>query len=253
MVKKRVILLGLILIVGMVFWIYRGDLFKSEPSPKQEGLDTAVSEKKDSRECVAKVEVLHSDILRAIVDLKQTVSHISPQDAASELEKRETQPQDDSKIINDISKLPNGIVLLITKSPASIAGINPKQAYFELVRRFTGLTPEDVKNPDAKKVLEALQKKKEQKAIDEWAKNEDAEAVADFMKKEADKDSSAISNVVYGFMRRGANEDEYVTYTERYASHPHAGQLGMKREEEYFDKVIKSSKKLDPKLKDPDK
>ncbi|MDR0640158.1 MAG: hypothetical protein LBF65_00240 [Holosporales bacterium] len=246
--KKRSALLGIALVAGVIFGIYKWGVFQKQPSPELG--DVSESEEHGH---IAKMEELHADILRAIVEAGQNVSGVDPQDAQAELDRREEQQSDEAKVIVDISALPNGILVLIAESPASIAGIQPKTAYFELVKRVTGLTHEDIDDQDTRKVLEALQKKKEQKAIDKWAANEDAEAVARFMKKEADKDSSSIANAAYGYMRRGEDEDTYVTYTERYANHPHANPLNNKREEEHFDKVIQESKKLDEKFKEPAK
>lgn len=123
---------------------------------------------------------LHSDILKLISASDKPVLGISKEIAADELKMREIEPvaifNQDPSIIE---YLPYDILAFISKSPTSIAGIQPKEAAKEIERRFQTLResePDDVPlvnthNNDAN----------EQEAINKWADNEDEEEMEAFV------------------------------------------------------------------------
>lgn len=210
------IIIATLVCIGMI--IIKGD----HKQPKVEKSHNTISEKKLNEKKVEKnikVGDLHSDILRLISSSKKTVCGISPNDADKELKNRTDVTVDADKKPTEAKDLPFDILSLIVKSPASIAGIKPKIAGHELVKRYLSIDIVNSQDVNSSILLEALQHHEENKAIQKWADNEDAEAVEAFMKEEADKDPSSVANFAYGLKHLTDNKEEAITYMDRYAKH----------------------------------
>lgn len=190
------------------------------------------------------VTELHKDILRLIVEKKETVCGISPDVAEQELLGRAGNAPEFDSVNADVKTLPFDIVRLIAKSPATIAGIRPKQAINELVRRYLSIDLTDSDDVNSSILLEALQHRGEQKAIDEWAKNEDAEAVEAFMKEQADADPSSIANFALGLKKLDSEHNVAMGYFERFSSHVHSDPFDSPDEEAAYNELIDAVKKL---------
>lgn len=194
----------------------------------------------------AKVQAsdLHKDILRLIASGKEAVCGISPEEAEKELgERAGNELETDSKPA-DVKKLPFDIVKLIAKSPATIAGIKPKKATNELVRRYLSIDLTDSDDVNSSVLLEALQHRGEKQAIEDWAKNEDAEAVEAFMKEEADKDPSSIANFALGLKKLDSDHNVAMSYMDRFANHSHGDSFDTPDEETAYKTLIEAVKKL---------
>lgn len=211
-------------------------------STTESAVENIVEKAVEPKKVRVNAKELHKDILRMIAAEKEPICGISQEDAEKELEKRSgNEPEIDSKPV-DIKKLPFDIVKLIAKSPATIAGIKPKSAINELVRRY--LSIKDSSDVNSAVLLEALQHRGEKKAIENWAKNEDAEAVAAFMKEEADKDPSSIANFAYGLKKLDSDHKLAMSYMERYANHAQGDAFDTPDEEKAFNELIGAVKKL---------
>ena len=193
---------------------------------------------------ITDIHELHSDILRLIVSKNETIYKITPESALKELEDRAGRNLEIDQVPTDVKKLPFDIVRAIAKSPATIAGITPKAAIRELVKRYLSIDLTDSDDVDSSILLEALQHREEQKAIDEWAKNEDAEAVEAFMKEEADRDPSSITNFAYGLKNLEKNHDIALSYMDRYANHAHSDAFDNQNTEKAHKVLIEAIKKL---------
>lgn len=208
------------------------------------GTKTALENIIDTKKTKIKAEELHKDILRLIAAEKEPVCGITQEDAEKEMSRRAgNEPESDSKAA-DVKKLPFDIVKLIAKSPATIAGIKPKAAINELVRRYLSLDLTDSDDVNSAVLLEALQHRGEKQAIEDWAKNEDAEAVEAFIKEEADKDPSSIANFAIGLKKLDSDHDIAVTYMDRYANHAHGDSFDNPNEEKSFKELIDAVKNL---------
>lgn len=193
---------------------------------------------------ITKINEIHSDILRLIVSKNETIFKISPEIALKELEDRSGKDLDINKEPIDVKRLPFDIVRAIAKSPTTIAGITPKAAIKELVKRYLSIDLTDSDDVDSSILLEALQHREEQKAIDDWAKNEDAEAVEAFMKEEADRDPSSIANFAYGLKNLEKNHDIAINYMDRYANHTNSDAYDTPNTEKAHKVLIEAIKKL---------
>ncbi len=193
---------------------------------------------------ITKIEEIHSEILRLIVSKNETIYKIAPEAALKELENRSGKELEIDKSPVDVKKLPFDIVRAIAKSPTTIAGITPKAAIQELVKRYLSIDLTDSDDVDSSILLEALQHREEQKAIDDWAKNEDAEAVEAFMKEEADRDPSSIANFAYGLKNLEKNHDMALNYMDRYANHAHSDAFDNQNMEKAHKVLIEAIKKL---------
>lgn len=191
-----------------------------------------------------KISELHKDILRQIASGKETICGILPSEAEKELENRAGNDLEIDKKSADVKKLPFEIVKLIARSPATIAGIQPKKATNELVRRYLSIDLTDPDDVNSAILLEALQHRGEKKAIEDWAKNEDAEAVEAFLKEEADKDPSSIANFAIGLKKLDNDHDLAMNYMDRYANHAHGDAFDNPDEEKAYKELIDAVKKL---------
>lgn len=209
--------------------------------------DTAKSETETlikTKRSKVKESELHKDILRQIASGTGVICEISPSDAERELERRAgNEPEIDRKPAN-VKKLPFEIVKLIAQSPATIAGIQPRKATNELVRRYLSIDLTDPDDVNSAILLEALQHRGEKKAIEDWAKNEDAEAVEAFLKEEADKDPSSIANFALGLKKLDNEHEVAMNYMDRYASHAHGDAFVNPDEEKSYNELIDAVKKL---------
>ena len=187
---------------------------------------------------------LHKDILRQIASGKETICEISPSDAEKELEKRAGSDLEIDKKPANVKTLPFEIVKLIARSPATLAGIQPQKATNELVRRYLSIDLTDPDDVNSAILLEALQHRGEKKAIEDWAKNEDAEAVEAFLKEEADKDPSSIANFALGLKKLDNEHDIAMNYMDRYANHAHGDAFDNPDEEKAYKELIEAVKKL---------
>lgn len=238
MSKKMILIIGAVAVIGSAIAILNkknvNANVKKEPVIMQQ----------NKRKTNVKASDLHKDILRQIASGKDTIAGISPSDAEKELERRSgNEPEMDKKPAN-VKTLPFEIVKLISKSPASLGGIQPKKAMNELVRRYLSIDLTDSDDVDSAVLLEALNHKGEKKAIEEWAKNEDAEAVEAFLKEEADKDPSSIANFAIGLKKLNGERDVAMSYMERYATHAHGDAFDNPDEEKSYKELIEAIKKL---------
>ena len=204
-------------------------------------VETKVSEKDKPK---IKASELHKDILRQIASGKETICKISPSDAEQELERRSGTDLEIDKKPADVTALPFEIVKLIARSPATIAGIQPKKATNELVRRYLSIDLTDPDDVNSAILLETLQHRGEKKAIEDWAKNEDAEAVEAFLKEEADKDPSSIANFAIGLKKLDNEHELAMNYMDRYANHAHGDAFDNPDEEKAYKELIEAVKKL---------
>lgn len=233
--KKRVILSWILVlsIVGIGIMILLG-----------EHQNSVVQKNQIATKYITKISEIHSDILRLIVSKNETIFKITPEMAIKELENRSGKEVDIDKAPVDVKKLPFDIVRAIAKSPATIAGITPKAAIQELVKRYLSIDLTDSDDVDSSILLEALQHREEQKAIDDWAKNEDAETVEAFLKEEADRDPSSIANFAYGLKNLEKNHDVAINYMDRYANHVHSDAYDTPNTEKAHKVLIEAIKKL---------
>ncbi len=193
---------------------------------------------------ITKIEEIHSDILRLIITKNEMIYKITPEMALKELENRSGKELEIDKSPADVKRLPFDIVRTIAKSPATIAGITPKAAIQELVKRYLSIDLTDSDDVDSSILLEALQHREEQKAIDDWAKNEDAEAVDAFMKEEADRDPSSVANFAYGLKNLEKSHDIALNYMDRYANHAHSDAFDTPNTQKAHKTLIEAIKKL---------
>ena len=197
-----------------------------------------------------KVELskLQSDILKLIADGDKDVSKISPEDAKKELDSRIESESPVDKVKANVKELPFDILRIITKSPVTVAGIKPKQALHEIARRYIAVEMYDSEELGPVAMLFALKNHDEQKAIDKWADNEDAEAVADFMKKEADGDPSSVANFAYGLRNMeakfGGEGEEAKSYMNRYAENANMDDFDNPNIEESYKELIDTITKV---------
>lgn len=212
-------------------------------APTEKSHQTTPKEASKSEKNV-KIGELHSDILRLISAGKKTVCGISVKDADSELSNREGSEAEADKKPAKAKDLPFDILSLIVKSPATIAGISPRAAGHELVKRYLSIEIVDSEDVNSSVLLEALQHHEENKAIEKWADNEDAEAVEAFMKEQADKDPSSVANFAYGLRHLGDNREEAMTYMDRYAKHAQSDAFDDQNEEKSQKILIDTIKKL---------
>ncbi len=77
------------------------------------------------------------------------------------------------------------VLVYIAKSPTSIAGLQPKQAVNEIIRRYLAI---DDENLTFKSMIIALKYSQSQENIEKWAKNEDIEEMEKFVKQAAEDD-----------------------------------------------------------------
>ena len=237
MSKKIILVIGVVTAIGAVIAISN----KKNISTNSVNIVTMQQKSKSTN---VKAIDLHKDILRQIASGKDTVAGISPLDAEQELERRSgNEPEIDNKPAN-VKNLPFEIVKLISKSPASLAGIQPKKAMNELVRRYLSIDLTDSDDVDSAVLLEALNHRSEKKAIEEWAKNEDAEAVEAFLKEEADKDPSSVANFAIGLRKLNGERDVALSYMERYATHAHGDAFDNPNEGKSYKELIEAVKKL---------
>ncbi|MDR0942578.1 MAG: hypothetical protein LBM19_03130 [Holosporales bacterium] len=190
------------------------------------------------------VSDLHSDILRLIASGQNKVYNISPEEAVKELENRGGEKVQADLNPIDIKYLPFDILRAIAKSPASVANIKPQAAKKEIIRRYLVFDGIDLDGVNSTILLEALQRRQENKAIEDWADNEDAEAVDEFLKEEADNDESSAANFAYGLRRLDKEPKTAATYMERYAAHPHGDAFDNPDEEAANKELIEAIEKL---------
>jgi hypothetical protein len=204
MAKRGAILLGLIaaISIGTMFYL----------SGWQDSIGLS-----DSNEQID-ANKLHSEILRKIVEVNTPISGITPKSAELELEQRAGEiTAADTKPVA-VTALPLGVLIMIAQSPTSIAGLQPKEAYYEIVNRTVGIHLGEESYISEEAMLEALQRNSEKNAIDKWAKNEDAEVVKEFLESEAKRDPSSVSNFVCAMLDR--NEDRAKAFLDQYGRHP---------------------------------
>ena len=241
MSKKFCLLVGSTVVIGgaIAFYSFRpggADRVTQEDTI----VENPVSKDKDS----GNPKKLHKDILRQIASGKKTVYGISPDMAEKELESRAGDEPEIDKSSADVKKLPFEIVKFISKSPVSLAGVSPKRAMNELVRRYLSIDLTDSDDVNSAILLEALNHRNETKAVEAWAKNEDAEAVEAFLKEEADRDPSSIANFALGLKKLDSERDIGMSYMERYATHAHGDAFDNPDEEKAYKELIEAIKKL---------
>jgi hypothetical protein len=231
MTKRGVTLLGItaVIISGIVIYQYH-KLGDKEAVEKQD-------EKGD-------VMLLHTDILRKIAEGNEPISGISPETATAELEARGGMPSEADAAPVVPEKLPLGILVMIARSPTSIAGIKPKDAYHEIVNRTVGLTIGDVDQLSEQEMLEALHNYDEKKVIEDWAKNEDGEAVKKFLDEESARSPSAAAGFVKALIDK--NPELAKTFLDRYAALPQDDHLDSPNENQTYDDVVKAREKMKP-------
>ena len=247
MAKKGIIVLVSCVVIVAVAWayvkIYHTDKSQTDVAQtKQEN----VLEKKDIIKDKHKIypKELHKDILRQISSLKQEICGVSKEDADKELNRRADLDLDIDKHDADVKTLPFEILKIIAKSPASIAGISPKKAINELVSRYLAIDLTDSEDVDSASLLKALHEYGEQKAIDDWAKNEDGEAVEAFLKEEADRDPSSVANFAVGLKKLNSDHEEGLKYMNRFASHPTSDAYDNPDQEKAYKELIEAVKNL---------
>lgn len=241
MSKKFCLLVGSIAVIGVAIAFYSsrtGD--KHHPKTEDKIVEKPVYKNKD----IGNPKKLHKDILRQIASGKDTVYGISPDMAEKELERRAGDEPEIDKSRADVRKLPFEIVKFISKSPVSLAGISPKRAMNELVRRYLSIDLPDSDDVNSAILLEALNHRNETKVVEDWAKNEDAEAVEAFLKEEADRDPSSIANFALGLKKLDSERDVGMSYMERYATHAHGDAFDNPDEEKSYKELIEAIKKL---------
>ena len=244
MSKKGILsLLATIVIIGACVAILKKEQANTnDAKPVSEAIiEKDINEKNKQK---VKASELHKDILRQIASGTETVCEISPSDAEKELEKRAGIDLEMDQKPADIKKLPFEIVKLIARSPATIAGIQPKKATNELVRRYLSIDLTDPDDVNSAILLEVLQHRGEKKAIEDWAKNEDAEAVEAFLKEEADKDPSSVANFALGLKKLDNEHDIAMNYMDRYANHAHGDAFDNPDEKKAYKDLIEAVKKL---------
>ncbi|MDR1289014.1 MAG: hypothetical protein LBJ77_01310 [Holosporales bacterium] len=229
MAKRGAALLGIIAVIGLGIVIYQYHMRGGKETVEK------LSEKGDAM-------LLHSDILRKITESNETISGISPEIATAELEARGGMPSEADSAPVVLEKLPLGILVMIARSPTSIAGIQPKDAYHEIVNRTIGLNIDDVDHLSRQEMLEALHNYNEKKEIEKWAKNEDGEAVKKFLDEESTKDPSAAANFVKALTDQ--NPELAKTFMDRYAATPQDDRLDSTNEDKGYDEVIKAREKM---------
>ncbi|MDR1034820.1 MAG: hypothetical protein LBL32_02700 [Holosporales bacterium] len=231
MTKKGIVLLGIIATIGAGVIICQHQFRKEEGGA-------------DNRGDLVDVMILHSDILRKIAEEKTTVSGITQEAATDELASRGGLPSEADAAPIDIEKLPIGILVMIARSPASIAGIKPGDAYHEIVNRTVGFKVMDVDHLSQQEMLEALQNYHEKKIIEKWAENEDGEVVAQFLRKEASENSSDASRFVEALIDK--NPDLAKSFIDRYAAMPQEDNLDNTDEAKTYEEVAKAKEKTVP-------
>jgi hypothetical protein len=204
MAKVNVILLtGLVVTVGVCGYIFKDELCGGGNVPTAGESQGKGDQKASSLEVGGSTNIsdLHSDILRLIADGADVVCGVYPQEAAEELKNRagRDEVQADKKSVN-AKELPFGILRIMAKSPATIAGVKPQAAIKEIYKRFLSLD-EGENDVNSKVLLKALQRRQNEKVIDNWASNEDAEAMDKYIKEEADNNKSSVANFVYGLKK----------------------------------------------------
>lgn len=146
---------------------------------------------------------MHSDILKLIADAEKTIMGVSPDEAKTELAERETKASKVDMLDVDIHSLSFDILVYIAKSPTSVAGLQPKQAVNEIIRRYLAI---DDENLTFKSMIAALKYSQSQENIEKWAKNEDIEEMESFVKQAAEEDD--IAAFAYGVRHINADDKE---------------------------------------------
>jgi len=206
--------------------------------------DKDVVQKLKSPERKIKPTELHSDILRLIESAEAPVANISKDMAKKELEARAGIKSSADQKASNVATLPFEIVRMIAKSPATIAGVNPKIAVDEIIRRSLLVEDTDLgEGITPSLVLKSYKSQSEQASIDAWAKNEDAEAIEEFMKEQADNDPSSIANLAYGLRIKGKNP-ESKTYLDRYVARVGADAFDNPDEKKSHQELAEIIKKL---------
>ncbi len=244
MSKKGILsLVAAVVVIGAAITILKKE--KANTNGAKPGSEAILEQNVDVKnKQKVKASELHKDILRQIASGTEPICEISPSDAEKELANRAGNDLEMDKKPADVKKLPFEIVKLIARSPATIAGIQPKKATNELVRRYLSIDLTDPDDVNSAVLLEALQHRGEKKAIEDWAKNEDAEAVEAFLKEEADKDPSSIANFALGLKKLDNEHDTAMNYMDRYANHAHGDSFDNPDEEKAYKELIEAVKKL---------
>ncbi|MDR1475854.1 MAG: hypothetical protein LBI20_00855 [Holosporales bacterium] len=233
MAKKGVVaLLSIVAAIGIGTFVYKR-YYKA---------DREISDKATER---VDVKGLHSDILRKIAyDEKAPVSGITQEAALNELESRAGTSPDVDSVPVDVKKLPLGILVMIARSPASIAGVKPRDAYREIVERAVGLKIGEEGQASAQDMLEALQNYDEKQAIEKWSKNEDGEVVKKFLDEEAKTDPSPANVFIRALVAR---DPELAKSTmEHYAELDRGDSLDSTNHKQTYDDVIEAQKNTNP-------
>lgn len=221
MSKKALLIIILLLIAGGVTYVYM--------------LTPPVST--HSSKTPPNVEDLHSDILSIIAQASKKVMGITPQEASSELQKREIQASPADRQQANVRLLSFEILVFIAKSPTSVAEIQPKQAVNEIVRRYLAIDDEDL---TFKSMVIALKHSNSQEAIEKWAKNEDAEEMEAFIADEANNDDLAA--FAYGVKHRFDNQEEAIERIKKFANH--VNNINDPKDSENYEKLIKAINSL---------
>ncbi|MDR0695539.1 MAG: hypothetical protein LBF56_02075 [Holosporales bacterium] len=185
---------------------------------------------------------VHTDILRVIASETETVCGITPKAAAEEVTRKLSLPVVEKPA--ELKTLPFDLIKIIARSPASLGGISPRQAVKEIIRRYLSLNIDDPDGINSVVLLEALQHRTEQGAVNKWADNEDAEALEKFVKEEADRDPSSVANFVYGLKHLAGEKDKALEYMNRFAKNANDSAFGGELDEQDYKKLIEEAKKL---------
>lgn len=188
---------------------------------------------------------LHSDILKIIVDEKNTVFKITQKEAKDELLKRETKMSDADKKAADVHSLPFDVLSYISKSPTTIAGISPKVATNEIIRKYLLLDRNDSEISFYDMLSIYKDRSAEQKAIDKWADNEDVEEMEKFMKEAADKDFASIEAFAYGVKHMKDKVVNAKAYLKKFAANTNGVDVHSENEKKSYDELIKAIESME--------
>ncbi len=188
----------------------------------------------------SKVASIHSDILKIIAKSEKPISDISSLEAQEELKNREFRIADADKNPVDIHTLPFDVLVYISKSPTSVAGIQPKRAYNEITRRYMSLDVDDISFSD---MLFVYRHSGEQEAINKWADNEDMEEIEAFIKESAETDP--VAAFAYGTKHLQTDRDEAKQYLRRFAANARKTGVNAPNQQQSYDELIKAIDELD--------
>ncbi len=237
MTKKGLLLLGsIVLAVGI------GMMFQNSKKTTTGQQDAAVV--KQIARHIPTAKELHSEFLRTIASGEKAVCNITPENAQKELEERAGMENEADSNPPNVRQVHFEILQMIAKSPTSLAGIQPRQALSELLRRYLSIDLGDSDDVNTSILLEALHRLGENKAIEEWSENEDAEAVAAFLEQIADEDPSSIANIAYGLRHWNDMHTNAIDHFRRYADNVHIDAFDNVDEERSFNLMVTAVKDL---------